>query len=114
MDRLTRVALPLDMADTPDDVVDFLIRITRLKIEDLEGEIILHNKQLEDLRAMSKSDTANKTLQNSVAAIENIIKLRIVAKRKFKSALIRLQKAGPKIFVQLPSNDGQENSIQDN
>jgi hypothetical protein len=110
MDRLARIALPLDMADTPDDVIDFLIRVTRLKIEDLEGEIIGRSKQLEDLKAMSKCDPSNTTLQNSVVSIENIIKMRIVAKRKFKSALIRLQKSGNKIFAQLSQGDGPESN----
>lgn len=114
MDRLARIALPLDMADTPDDVIDFFIRVTRLKIEDLEGEIINHSKQLESLKAMNKSDPSNTTLRNSVVAIENIIKSRIVSKRKFKFALVRLQKNGPKIFAHISDNEGQDNSNSDN
>jgi hypothetical protein len=35
-----RLAIPLTMYNTPDTVADFYIRVTRLKIEDLEGEII--------------------------------------------------------------------------
>lgn len=99
MEKLMRVAMPLDMADTPDDVVDFLIRVTRLKIEDLEGEIIGRTKQLADMKLMLNSDPQSPNLNSSVATIESIIKIRLRSKRMFKAALEKLHKAGNKIFA---------------
>ena len=99
MDRVSRIAMPLDMADTPDAVNDFFIRVTRLKIEDIEGEIIGRDKQLRDLKTMLDSDKNNTTLKNTVEAIENIIKTRIRSKKAFKCALMKLQKMGDKMFM---------------
>jgi hypothetical protein len=92
------MSIPLDMANTPDDVGDFLIRVIRLKIEDLEGEIIGRNKQLSELRMMGEVDPKNETLSGSVAAIEKIIKARLKSKKMFRGVLMKLQQHGNKFF----------------
>lgn len=97
MEKLTRLAMPLDMAATPDDVGDFLIRVVRLKIEDLEGEIIARNKQLSELRLMSEVDPSNETLVSSVSAIEKIIKMRLKSKKMFRAVLMKMQQYGGRI-----------------
>jgi hypothetical protein len=110
MEKLTRIAMPLDMADTPDDPVDFFIRVTRLKIEDMEGEIIGRNKQLADMHIMLKSDPQNQTMTRTIEAIENICKTRIRAKKAFKSSLIKLQKFGHKMFTSAEQTDEEEST----
>lgn len=98
MEKLARISMPIDIAGTPDDVVDFFIRVTRLKIEDLEGEIIGRNKQIEELKIISDASTNNELLVNQVAAIEQIVKLRLQSKKRFKVALMKLQKQGNKFL----------------
>jgi len=94
----TRLSIPSDLANTPDSLIDFFIRVTRLKIEAIEGDIINQKKQLDDMRIILKNDPNNSTLINSINALQEICKTRIYAKKTFKSALIKLQQQGKHIF----------------
>lgn len=97
MDK-SRFSIPMDMANTPDDVVDFLIRVIRLKIEDLEGDIITRKKQLGDMKIVLRNDPDNATLINSINALNEINRDRIVSKKGFKTAMMKLQKQGKQLF----------------
>ena len=94
----TRLSIPLDLANTPDSLVDFFIRVTRLKVEELEGDIITRKKQLDDMRIILRNDPDNSTLINSINALQDICKTRIYSKKIFKSALIKLQQQGKLLF----------------
>ena len=91
----TRISMPLDLSNTPDSVVDFFIRVTRLKIEALEGEIITRKRQISDMKIVLRSDPNNVTLINSINAMQDICKERLYAKKNFKSAMIKLQQGKP-------------------
>ena len=86
------------MANTPDSVIDFFIRVARLKIEELEGEIIHRKKQINDMNIVLRNDPDNKTLINSINALKEIVRERLYAKKNFKSAMIRFQQQGKRLF----------------
>ena len=92
MEKLVRMAMPLDMMNTPDGVEDFLIRVVRLKIEDLEGEIIGRNKQIETLRTQVKCGDKGEGTKHSLDVAEEMVRQRIKAKKAFRSTLVALQK----------------------
>ena len=96
-----RSSIPLNMYNTPDSVADFYIRVTRLKIEDLEGDIIDRRKQIDEMEVMLSCDPNNTTLTIGIEAIHKIVKARIKAKKTFKTALIKIQKQGAKLFEML-------------
>lgn len=98
-----RLAIPLTMYNTPDTVADFYIRVTRLKIEDLEGEIIDKRKQINEMEVMLCCEPNNATLVNGIAALEQLIRDKIRIKKSFKTALIKIQKQGKKLF-ELPQD----------
>ena len=93
-----RTSITLDMANTPDSVIDFFIRVARLKIEELEGEIIHRKKQINDMNIVLRNDPDNKTLINSINALQDIFRERLHAKKSFKSAMIRMQQQGKRLF----------------
>jgi hypothetical protein len=96
--RRERSAIPLDMYNTPDSVSDFYIRVTRLKIEDIEGEIIDKRKQIAEMEVMLCCDPNNTTLTNGISVLDKIIKEKIKIKKSFKTALIKIQKQGSRLF----------------
>jgi len=94
----THASITLDMANTPDSVIDFFIRVARLKIEDLEGDIICRKKQISDMKIVLHNDPGNKTLINSINALQEIYRERLYAKKNFKTAMIKLQQQGKQLF----------------
>lgn len=107
----TRASMPLEMADTPDQVVDFFIRVARLKIETLEGEIIYRKKQINDMKIVLRNDPDNKTLINSIGALNEIYRERLYAKKNFKTAMIKLQQQGKRLFGVEKSSTEPEGTV---
>lgn len=105
MEKLMRMSLPLDMANTPDEAEDFLIRVIRLKVEDLEGEIISRNKKLDILKVALGCGDKDEKMKRDVAIADKIVKKRIKDKKALRNVLFFLQRHGLKTIIKDRSNE---------
>lgn len=105
MEKLMRMSLPLDMANTPDEAEDFLIRVIRLKVEDLEGEIISRNKKLDILKVALGCGDKDEKMKRDVAIADKIVKKRIKDKKALRNVLFFLQRHGLKTIIKDRSSE---------